>query len=204
MDQDPIQVNRRTYDQIAGQFAAKIPVMDERLIAKASRLIEGIRPNERILDLGCGPGRDLSWFQEKGIQAVGADLSFGMLSEARRTARSGLCQMEMRRLGFASQSFADVWCNAALIHLPKDNVPKALAEIFRVLVPGGRFFVSMQKGQGEGWENTPDGRIIRFFARYNAQEMLGILRTAGFKTIEQDEYEFGRTWLWFETVRMKS
>lgn len=106
MDQDPILVNRQTYDQIAGQFAAQTARMDERLIVRALRLVEHIQPGARILDVGCGPGRDLGWFIENGIHALGVDLSNGMLKEAKRVKGSILCQMEMRQLAFASGSFA--------------------------------------------------------------------------------------------------
>src|SRR5512143_2951961 len=110
MDQDPFQVNRRTYDQIAGQFAQRTADMNEWLIKKATRLVEHIQPEQRILDVGCGPGRDLSWFLKSGVRAFGVDLSMGMLMEAQKVANSTLCQMEMRHLALASHNFAGVWC----------------------------------------------------------------------------------------------
>ncbi len=202
MDQDPFQVNRRTYDQIAGQFVQRTPGMDEWLIKKATRLVEHIQPEQRMLDVGCGPGRDLSWFLKNGFQALGVDLSMGMLMEAQKVAKPSLCQMEMRHLALASRSFAGVWCNAALLHLPKKEVPNALAEIHRVLIPGGRFILSIQKGCGEGLETSQTGDILRFFARYDMHEMHEFLEQASFRVLLQEEYEFfGRTWLWFETVR---
>ncbi len=201
MDQDPVQVNRQTYDQIAGQFALRNSEMNASLIQKARRFIATIRPGERILDLGCGPGRDLGWFIHNGINAIGADLSHGMLMEARKVTGARLCQMEMRRLAFASQIFAGVWCNAALLHLPRNEVPKALANIHRVLAPGGHFFMSLQKGSGEGLETAQDGTHTRFFARYEAQEIGRFLEQAGFHVLRQEEYEFRCTWLWLESVR---
>jgi SAM-dependent methyltransferase len=201
MDPDPSQVNRQTYDQIAGQFAARTAHMDAWLIGRTSRLVEQLRPGARILDVGCGPGRDLRWFIENGVHAFGVDLSNGMLLEARRVQRSALGQMEMRRLAFASGSFAGVWCNAALLHLPKTEVPKALAEISRVLAPGGIFILSLQKGNGEGFETGQNENTVRYFARYTPQEMEQFLAQAGFLVLRQDEYEYGRTWIWFETVQ---
>lgn len=201
MVQDPIQITRQTYDQIAGQFAAQTANLDERLIGRMSRLVENIPSGERILDLGCGTGRDLGWFLEKSVNAIGGDLSLGMLMEARRAHRFTLCQIEMRQLAFASGSFMGVWCNAALLHLPKEAVPNALAEIYRVLIPGGRFFLSVQKGDREGLEISQNEKVVRFFARYVPQEMEQFLEQAGFSIKLMEEYEFGRPWIWFETVR---
>lgn len=200
MDRDPIDINRRTYDAIAASFAARRANMVGGLIEIITRLKARVPAGEWVLDLGCGAGRDLAWMEAAGMRAVGADLSAGMLAEARKITRAGLWQMEMRWLGFAGQCFAAVWCDAALLHLPKQQVPAALAEVARVLVPGGRFFVLVQQGSGEGLETNETEHATRFYARYQAEELAQLLEQAGFHIIEQGAYENGRTWLWYETI----
>lgn len=208
MDPDPIELTRQAYNRIAVQFAAVNAGMPEQVAKMASRLIAQIRPGRRILDLGCGPGRDLAWFAAHGAQITGADLSAGMLDEARRAVIAGLCQMDMRRLGFANRSFSGVWCNAALLHLPKREVPAALAEIRRILSPNGCFFASVQQGYGESIETHPLNGAQRFFARYQALEMIDLLENAGFSVlnqeIQQDNTRPECSWIWQETVRKES
>ncbi len=198
-------LNRSAYDQLAAHFAQVNAAMPPELEAAAGRLLA--RVTERgsqapILDLGCGTGRDLAWFAAHGMKALGCDLSTGMLAQARQVTRAPLCQMEMRSLGWASNSFQAVWCCAALLHLPKREAPRALAEIARVLLPGGDLFLSIQKGSGEVIERAPyPGEIERFFARYEPDEMAALLEQAGFQLLARRENIDGRHWLWFEAQR---
>lgn len=204
MTQDPIEINRKAYDEIASRFAARRAMMGGQLIDVITRLKGQVRPGERVLDLGCGAGRDLAWLEQAGLRVLGADLSVGMLAEARRVTGCALCQMDMRRLGFARGSFAAVWCNAALLHLPSQQLPGALAEIARLLRPGGHLFALVQKGSGEGLETNAEEHITRFFARYDGVEMGRHLEQAGFSVLERGEYEYGRTWLWHAAARGES
>ncbi|MBI9052138.1 MAG: class I SAM-dependent methyltransferase [Anaerolineaceae bacterium] len=198
MKHNPIQINRNTYDHIASHFARTTAWMDADFIARAKHFIQQLPPQTTLLDLGCGPGRDLSWFTQQGIDAIGADLSYGMLKEAQQAGISNLCQMEMRHLPFADHSFSGVWCNAALIHIPKGDIPTTLAEIRRVLLPGGRFCVSIQQGSGEKIERHSLLGNRRFLARYALEEMREYITQAGFVVCSQEAYEFRRKWLWFE------
>ena len=194
------RLNQAAYDQIAPLFAEKNGAMSEALAAQAARFRAHLpAAPARMLDLGCGTGRDLAWFEAHGCRGFGSDLSRGMLDLARQAARAPLCQMDMRFLGFAPASFQAVWCCAALLHLPKREAPLALAEIARVLVPGGFLSLSVQKGDSEGIERAPyTGTVERFFARYQIEEMAALIQAAGYTILQQGENESGRLWLWFD------
>ena len=199
----PNDQNRHAYDQFAPLFAEKNAAMPAELAAQARRLLQRLTPGPaRLLDLGCGAGRDLAWFEARGCPGIGSDLSRGMLDQARRVTCAPLCQMDMRLLAFAPASFQAVWCCAALLHLPKIDLPHTLAEIARVLVPGGFFSLSVQKGDSEGFERSPyGGDVERFFARYQPDEMAALLEQAGFTILDRGENVSGRHWLWFDTRR---
>lgn len=202
---DPIALNQHTYHDIAAQFAAVTADIPEAVANSIEKFLSRIRPGGLILDLGCGPGRDLAWMEALGVQVVGADLAFGM-AQAKQGAGKWLCQMEMRQLGFATGRFAGVWCNAAILHLPKQQVPEAWKEIARVLAPGGLFFLSVQKGHGEGVESAPVyGGVERFFARYHPNEIRDLLLGAGFlvesSNISPDDQLPEKSCLRFETIR---
>jgi ubiquinone/menaquinone biosynthesis C-methylase UbiE len=186
---------RAVYDQIAAAFADEHAVMEPAVLESGERFLALNRPSGLLLELGCGAGRDLAWFSAQGQPMAGVDLSMGMLAEARTRASAPLVQMEMSCLGFRSEAFSGLWCNAALLHLPRAAAPAALAEMHRVLLPGGLIFLSLQEGEGEGWETRPN-RPERLFARYRSGELGMLLADAGFKVIHiRPAQAYDRTWL---------
>ncbi|NOZ05560.1 MAG: class I SAM-dependent methyltransferase [Chloroflexi bacterium] len=169
------------YDRIAAQYAAKNAPMTATLRAIAADFMRRLEPDALTLDVGCGAGRDMAWFARHGVRVVGIDLSRGMLAQAAARVQTPLLQMDMRDLAFRTYAFSAVWCIAALLHLPKREAPRALAEIGRVLIPGGLLCLSVQEGEGEVWETgAAYGAIRRFFARYEQAEMVALLAGSGF------------------------
>ncbi len=96
----------------------------------------------RILDLGCGTGCDLaSWGVTASDEVTGLDLDPARLAEAkRRFPHRNYLQGAAECLPFNDESFDRVVSGVAL---PYMNIPKALEEIHRALVPGGAFSASL-------------------------------------------------------------
>jgi ubiquinone/menaquinone biosynthesis C-methylase UbiE len=196
-------VTQATYDKIAPEFARVNATMPENMLAEAQRYIEIVPRPGLYLDLGCGTGRDLAWFEQHDLNLFGADLSAGMLDQARQVTSRPLAQMDMLNLGFADQAFTGVWCNAALLHLPKALAPQALQEMWRVLRPGGILNIAIQAGAGEQFEVNPyeAGLGERFFARYQMDEMTHLLTAQGFIVLETEKVFAHKEWLRFLTRR---
>jgi SAM-dependent methyltransferase len=195
------------YDQIAEEFAGVNANMPPELAIAADQFLSNIKPGALILDLGCGAGRDMAWFEGRGVTVVGSDLSAGMLAQARLQAHGGLVQADMRHLPFQTGCFQGVWCCATLLHLPKADSPCALAEMHRILAPEGTLFLSVQEGMGEGWERTMRyGKPIeRFFARYRAEEMTTLLVDGGFAIRDHTADSAGsRHWLSFMATALNT
>ena len=188
------------YDRIAARYAAVNTDMPPETLAAAEHFLGLVESNARILDLGCGPGRDMAWFDTHGAAVAGVDLSVGMLAQARLRACGLLAQMDMRHLAFQTGIFQGIWCNAALLHLPKREAPAALAEIHRVLTPGGMLSLSIQEGAEEVWERDPYcGIVERFFARYGGAEMLALLEGSGF-AVQEHTFDQGKVRRWLRLL----
>src|SRR5256885_4013519 len=110
-----------------------------------------------------------------------------MLEMAAPHTGGRVVQADQRCLPFADASFDGVWANACLLHLSKREVGGALADVARVVRPGGLVFTSMQMGAGESLElpslASRGVQAPRYFARYEPDEWLSLLRDAGLQAM---------------------
>ena len=107
------------------------------------------RPPYSILDLGCGPGRDLAWFRSRGHEAVGLDGAPEFVEMAR--AHSGcevLCR-DFLAMDLPPGRFDGIFANASLFHVPSRELPRVLGELHAALKAGGVLFCSNPRGNGE-------------------------------------------------------
>jgi ubiquinone/menaquinone biosynthesis C-methylase UbiE len=134
----------RTYDRMAPVYDALDAIYEwswkRRLRAELLRHAEG-----RILDVGVGTGCNMP-FYPAGSEVVGIDSSRRMLAEARqRATRLGrdvtLRQMNLLQLDYPDHAFDTVVATFVLLCLPEALIPVALAELVRVMRPGGRLLL---------------------------------------------------------------
>ena len=98
-------------------------------------------PSGRVLDAACGTGRHAAHLAAAGYRVVGVDASEAMLARARRRLPGADLRVgELTRLPLEDASVAGAVCALALSHLPE--IAGAIAELGRVLAPGGRLIVS--------------------------------------------------------------
>jgi len=182
---------RATYDTIAASFAeqtARRPVQYEEV---GRRFLALLPVGSSILEVGCGAGRDMAWLEAQGTVVTGVDLSPGMLAEARRLVCGPLLEMDMRHLNIPDSASGGIWCMASLLHLPKAEAPRALAEMRRVLVPAGVLALTIQ--EGEVWGSEAYGHPVeRFFARYSRRDAERMLAGAGFLVLESERADSAR------------
>ncbi len=186
-----------TYDRQAPAFAARW--WDLRLDRALDTFGGYLRPGARVLDLGCGPGRDVRFLNELGFQTVGLDRSAGMLAEARPRVVAPFVQADMRALPFADGSFDGVWACASLLHVPRAEAPAVLAEVRRVL-EHGHLFLAVKRGEGETWVETEHGPV--FFACYHPAEVELLVERAGLRVLEfwEEADQAGRDHPWINLV----
>ena len=106
----------------------------------------------RILDFGCGPGRDLRAFTARGHTAVGLEGASEFVAMARADSGCEVWQQDFLRLDLPADYFDGVFANAALFHVPRQELPRVLRELHASLKPGGVLFSSNPHGHNEeGW-----------------------------------------------------
>ncbi|MBI9050270.1 MAG: class I SAM-dependent methyltransferase [Anaerolineaceae bacterium] len=205
MKLDPQTQNQHAYDQIVSTYAARNAKMQPYVLHAAERIIQAIHMQSDLpafyLDLGCGAGRDMAWFDAQDLCLMGADLSLGMLREAKKVVTGDLFQLDMRYLPYVNASLGMIWCQAALLHLPKTQTPQALHEMNRVLASQGWLHVAVQKGETEGFETRPYEPTQRYYAHYQIEEISGLLETSGFKIKYLNEAQSRRPWISIEAQK---
>ena len=113
--------------------------------------IEGAPPFA-ILDFGCGPGRDLKVFAELGHLAVGLEGAARLAAMASLHSGGEVWQQDFLELDLPDRRFDGVFANAALFHVPSQELPRVLLELHAALKLRGVLFASNPHGHNEeGW-----------------------------------------------------
>jgi len=122
--------------------------------------IEGSHPYT-ILDLGCGPGRDLQHFNSLGHNAVGLDGSETFVSMARFHSGCEVLHQDFIAMTLPENHFDGVFANASLFHIPSQELPKVLLKLSKALTSGGVLFCSNPRGNND--EGLSNDRYSCFF-----------------------------------------
>jgi SAM-dependent methyltransferase len=133
----------------------------------------------RILDFGCGPGRDLVTFRALGHAPVGLDGSAEFAAMARAHSGCEVWQQDFLQLDLPREQFDGVFANASLFHVPRSELPRVLRELHATLRPGGVLFASNPRGENvEGWNGE------RYGAWHDLDAWRSFVGAAGFEELE--------------------
>ena len=150
--QDITQRTLHHYDQVARRFFAG--TVDHDVSQNIAALLDAIDAPAplTILDLGCGPGRDLKTFSALGHVAIGLDGSHKFVEMARDFSGCEVWQQNFLDLQLPQESFDGLYANASLFHVPSSELPQVLGKLRDALKPGGVLFSSNPRGNNEeGW-----------------------------------------------------
>jgi SAM-dependent methyltransferase len=167
------------YDNRAESFAAGTRDHDvSQNYAALLGAIEGTPPF-RILDLGCGPGRDLAYFRSLGHEAVGLDGSARFVEMARAASGCEVLHQSFLDLSLEAARFDGIFANASLFHVPTQELPRVLGQLRDALVPRGALFCSNPRGaDSEGFNGE------RYSAFHSLETWREQVTGAGFTEID--------------------
>jgi SAM-dependent methyltransferase len=118
------------------------------------RHLPGATP-QTILDIGCGPGRDLATFRDLGHTPVGLDGAAEFVRMARDYAGCEVLHQDFLALDLGADRFHGIFANATLFHVPSQELPRVLDELCASLVDDGVLFSSNPRGPNrEGWSGN--------------------------------------------------
>lgn len=134
-----------------------------------STFLKYIPAGGRIIDFGCGSGRDVKWFYDQGYEAYGLDASKELVKKASNTlgitVSTGLIEAWI-----TDEPFDGIWCCASLMHLNDDALEQFFDNLKYNLKPGGVVFMSVKSGIQTGYDEQ--GRYLRNFTEEDVHEII--------------------------------
>jgi SAM-dependent methyltransferase len=182
LQEDLASISTKTlahYEQRAAEFWAG--TRDHDVTQNIDALLRHIHaePPLRILDFGCGPGRDLAAFRALGHEAIGVDGTASFAAMARAHSGCDVWEQDFLALKLPANHFDGIFANASLFHVPGQELPRVLRELHATLKPDGVLFTSNPRGNNEeGWHND------RYAAYHDLEAWRAYLTRAEFVELE--------------------
>lgn len=165
------------YDRHAASFAADTERAD--VAELRARFLRHLTDGARILDAGCGVGRDALAFCQAGYSVVAFDASERMVELARDRLPASCPVLRMRFDEMAWRGeFDGVWACASLLHVPAVDFLGVARRIVAALRSGGIWYVSFKQGSGERWSSG------RLFVDHTEESLAAVALALKVKVIE--------------------
>lgn len=183
---------QETWNSIATEWERRKGHREERLepfqVEARLDFLTRLREQTKILDVGCGKCRDLSYFRNFGFSCVGVDFSVNMIKGGRDVVLGSAL-----KLPFLKESFDGVWCNSLLKHLRRTDLFMCLKEVRRVLKDSGVFWAGLDEGVGEAVESFKNGEVT--FSLYSMEEFMFLVEKLGFKILKVQKVQAWRNFI---------
>ncbi len=128
-----------------------------------------LEPQATILDIGCGSGRDLHWFDRRGFHPTGFEQAPNLARLAREHADCPVIEGNFCRYNFYNLQFSALVFVGSLVHLPKEDLPTILKSTCQALVPRGLILITMKEDNGTS--SVSDGRVFTLWSREDIEQI---------------------------------
>lgn len=141
---------KESYNIVASEYAKRFfneldsKPFDRNLLIWFSTLIP---KNQRVCEMGCGPGEIAAFLLEQGVNISGLDISENMIETAKKlNPKIDFYQGDMLDLNFSDESFSGIVAFYAIVHFGHKEIEAAFREFKRILLPGGYVLFSFHVG----------------------------------------------------------
>jgi SAM-dependent methyltransferase len=162
------------YQQYFREYHKKTFSADMSSVLKP--LAQRLSPGSRILDAGCGSGRDLLWLKERGFHVTGFERSPGLAELARKNAGCRVIEGDFELYDFSGLQADAIVLMGSLVHISHENLPQLFGNIIQALTPHGYMLVSLKEGTGK----TADAHG-RIFHLWQDAELREVFKSFGFR-----------------------
>ncbi|HRN96631.1 MAG TPA: class I SAM-dependent methyltransferase [Candidatus Levybacteria bacterium] len=179
------------YNQNAEQYAQA--ASQNASLEEIDHFAKQLSPGSKVLDAGCGSGRDTDLLSKKGLNTIGLDYSSGLIKVAHKTFPDiEFVEGNMLSMPFSDSEFNGVWSHASLLHLETvDEVKKALQEFNRVMKQSAVLHVLVKAQTGKDKTSVVTDSLSkhdRFFQYFTKPELENLLKESRFNLISIEQY----------------
>ena len=194
-----IDKNVEYYDENADSFfegSVNADMSDSR-----NEFMAYLPEKARILDAGCGSGRDSKAFLDAGYAVVSFDASTEMCKRASELTGRDVINMRFEDMSFANE-FDGIWASATLLHVPTTVLPKIMKKMNAALKTGGVIYASFKYGDGTKMRGE------RKFSDFNEKSVVPLFENAGFTILTNEVGNDNRpgreSEMWVEVIASKA
>ncbi len=199
---------KSTYNRIAQDWF-KDHQEDTWWINGTDRFLSFLKSGNLVLDVGCGAGVKSKYLIKKGLRVVGIDLSEEMIEIAKKEVPDAkfLVADIGEPLEF-SYKFDGIFAQAVLLHIPRKDIKKVLANLVSLLKPKGYLYIAvkgLRKGEKEEQiikESDYGYEYKRFFSFYTLEELSDYVKELGMSSVYNDVVSVGNT-DWIQAIAQK-
>lgn len=171
------------YERHAAHYAEQTRNVDMQPILNA--FVPLLSPSARLLDVGCGSGRDSLYFARRGFEVIAVDGSPALVDQARDLLadypQATVLQQQFLDLKWDNH-FDGIWACASLLHCTPAELPRVLSQLTQALKAGGVFYLSFKYGTDYRRQGA------RHFLDMNEKQFKQLLQT-------QPELALHKLWL---------
>lgn len=197
------KITQESYQATAHEFARNVGELAPT--GSIEKFIKLLPAKAKIIDIGCGSGRDAKLFTNMGADVLGIDFSSNLLDIAKINAPLAEFQlMDIEAMDVPAVSFDGAWAACSLGHIAKKTLPDVIKKIHVLLKDKGYFYLTLKRGTGEILDQDVryDGEIKKFCAFYEEEELKNILQETHFKILDFDVIEKNHNYQSHDAIRV--
>lgn len=190
------------YDAFARAYRDATRELPDNVRAELAAFVAALDPEDRVLEIGSGGGRDAAYLEGHGLRVRRTDVTAAFV-ELLREAGHAADVVDPLTDDLADPAEPDrpwdaVWANASLLHVARSDLGTVLTRLHAATRPGGLLRFSVKEGDGEGWSTHGRVGLPRHFTYWREPELRAVAEGAGWAVERVDRADGLRDDRWLE------